>query len=217
MERKINIYLYKIPCNYTRQGIISILRENISSNVRINFDSCIINGDSLVITKGNFTPFTTPDDKFIVIPERISIDTFLDIIINFKHGRISDEVKSISLGNRELEILSGIISEKSDDEISKLMRIQKKTVSSHKDNIKRKISANSKIDLFYAFSVFNFNDHKMRINETEIMQNRNMQNKKIIVIALISTCKIKIAKERDFLAIFTGDNKTAKHNILNGL
>ena len=137
MERKINIYLYKIPCNYTRQGIISILRENISSNVRINFDSCIINGDSLVITKGNFTPFTTPDDKFIVIPERISIDTFLDIIINFTHGRISDEVKSISLGNRELEILSGIISEKSDDEISKLMRIQKKTVSSHKDNIKR--------------------------------------------------------------------------------
>lgn len=152
MERKINVYLYKISCNYIRQGIISILHENIDSNVRINFDSCIINGDSLVITKGNFTPFTTQDGRFIVIPERVTIDTFLDIIKNFIYGRISDEVKNISLGNRELEILSGIISERSDDEISRSMQIQKKTVSSHKDNIKRKIAANSRIDLFYAFS-----------------------------------------------------------------
>lgn len=178
MERKINIYLYKISCNYLRQGIISILREHIDSNVTINFDACIINGDSLVITKGNFIPFTTPNGNFIVIPERITMDVFLDIISNFIHGNISDEVRSIRLGNRELEIISGIISERSDDEISNLMKIQKKTVSSHKDNIKRKISANSKIDLFYAFSVFNFNDHKMRINELEIINNRNMHYNK---------------------------------------
>ncbi|MGP3593857.1 helix-turn-helix domain-containing protein [Vagococcus sp. WN89Y] len=161
MERNINIILYKTTCPYTKKGI-SELGEEISKingqHTTVNFITpCRIKHFShavLAVTKGNFIPFTLYDSEVIVIPDKVSVDVLLDIFIEYTHGRLSHYVKTITLGKREISVLQEILFEKSDSEISDLLNINIKTVSSHKDNIKKKISATSKIDVFYAFSIF---------------------------------------------------------------
>jgi len=161
MEKNINIILYKTTCPYTKKGI-SELGEEISKingqHISINFitpcRSHHFSRGVMAITKGNFTPFTLFGSEVIVIPDKVSVDVLLDIFIEYIHGRLSHYVKSITLGKREIAVLQEILFEKSDGEISEMLKINIKTVSSHKDNIKKKISATSKIDIFYAFSIF---------------------------------------------------------------
>lgn len=161
MEQNIDVILHKTTCPYTRKGI-SQLGEEIEKvhglQITINFISpCRMTPFShyvLAITKGNFTPFTLVDSAIIVIPDKVPVNVLVDILVEFTQGRLSQYIKKITLGNREVAVLQEILFEKSDSEISDLLKINKKTVSSHKDNIKKKISAASKIDIFYAFSIF---------------------------------------------------------------
>ncbi|QJT79674.1 LuxR C-terminal-related transcriptional regulator [Kosakonia sp. MUSA4] len=172
MGRNIDIVLFKINCSYTKKGIIQLVKEirNCSEiHIAINFSAPFSNRGMLVVTKGHFSPFTLVHTPIIVIPDKIQVDVLADILTEFINGRVSSHVKTIRLGRREIAILKGMIFEKSDDEISNLLSINKKTVSSHKDNIKKKISANSRIDIFYAFSIFPFKDSGLAENEDEIM------------------------------------------------
>lgn len=172
MGRNIDIILCKINCSYTKKGIIQLVKEirNCSElHVAINFSAPYSSRGMLVVTKGHFSPFTLIHTPIIVIPDKISVSILLDILTEFINGRVSNHVKTIRLGRREIAILKGMIFEKSDDEISNLLRINKKTVSSHKDNIKKKISANSRIDMFYAFSIFCFKDCLLAENEEGII------------------------------------------------
>lgn len=165
MNKQINIFLYNNNCNYTKQGIVSLIKDGINEKVSINFKMSSFFRNTLIMTKGNFKPFspsTASRVKIIVIPEKIAAEVFLDIVEELTNGRVSSYVRSLTLGKREVEILKDIICEMSDDEISKSMNIQKNTVSSHKDNIKKKIAANSRIDMFYAFSPFSFDDGELK-------------------------------------------------------
>ncbi len=172
MGRNIDIILFKINCSYTKKGIIQLVKEirNCSElHVAINFSAPYSNRGMLVVTKGHFSPFTLIHTPIIVIPDKIKVNILLDILTEFINGRTSSHVKTIRLGQREIAILKGMIFEKSDDEISNLLSINKKTVSSHKDNIKKKISANSRIDIFYAFSIFSFKGCELAKNEEEFI------------------------------------------------
>lgn len=165
MERNINITLYKITCPYTKDGI-SKLGEEISKmhgqHIAVNFITpgkvkhC--SRGTLAVTKGNFIPFTLLDSEVIVIPDKVSVDVLLDILTEYVQGRLSHYVKTITLGKREVAVLQELLFEKTDGQISDLLNINIKTVSSHKDNIKKKIAASSKIDIFYAFSIFTSRD-----------------------------------------------------------
>lgn len=165
MERNINIILYKTTCPYTKKGIIQLGKEMsriYGQQISVNFITpCRIKLFShrvLAVTKGNFIPFTLFHTEVIVIPDKVSVDVLLDIFIEYTQGRLSHHVKTITLGRREIAVLQEILYGKSDGEISELLNIKIKTVSSHKDNIKKKISATSKIDIFYAFSIFTTKD-----------------------------------------------------------
>lgn len=161
MERNINIILHKTTCPYTKKGISELgneIHKLYGQHISINFITPCRDKDFshgvLAVTKGNFIPFTLCDSEVIVIPDKISVAVLLDIFIEYAQGRLSHHVKTITLGRREVAVLQEILFEKSDGEISDLLNINIKTVSSHKDNIKKKISATSKIDIFYAFSIF---------------------------------------------------------------
>ncbi|WP_342321722.1 LuxR C-terminal-related transcriptional regulator [Kosakonia sp. BYX6] len=170
MEIKIDVILCKITCSYTKKGISQLVREiqnGRESKISINFSAPYSGRGILVFTKGHFIPFTLADTPIIVIPDKVAVNVLLDILREFVNGRMSEHVKTIRLGRREISILKEMIFEKSDDEISTLLQINKKTVSSHKDNIKKKISANSKIDIFYAFSIFSLKGCMLSDNNNE--------------------------------------------------
>ncbi|AMO50118.1 regulatory protein, luxR family [Kosakonia oryzendophytica] len=170
MERKIDVILCKINCSYTKKGIIQLakeIRHGSGLQVAINFTAPYSSRYILAVTKGHFTPFTLVDSPVIVIPDKIPVEVLLDILTEFIYGRVSSHVKTVRLGRQEVAILKEMIFEKSDDDISNLLKINKKTVSSHKDNIKKKISANSKIDIFYAFSIFSFEDCELSSSDDE--------------------------------------------------
>ncbi|MBK0019000.1 LuxR C-terminal-related transcriptional regulator [Kosakonia sp. S42] len=158
MKIKINILLSKICCSYTKSGMISLVERIGNDNaikIEVDFKAPFETKRSiLVITKGHFVPFTLVDTPFIVISDKVSVDVLLDILINLAGGKLSEYIRIIRLGRREGSIVKEMIFERTDSEISSLLKINKKTISSYKDNIKKKISAYSRIDVFYAFNVF---------------------------------------------------------------
>lgn len=170
MERKIDVILCKITCSYTKKGITQLvneIRNGSGLHIGINFTAPYSGRGTLVVTKGNFIPFTLAHTPMIVIPDKVQVSVLMDILTEFVYGRVSQHVKTIRLGRREIAILKEMIYEKSDEEISTLLNINKKTVSSHKDNIKKKISASTKIDIFYAFSIFSFTDSTLNESTSE--------------------------------------------------
>ncbi|AHJ74857.1 helix-turn-helix domain-containing protein [Kosakonia sacchari] len=170
MERKIDVILCKITCSYTKKGITQLvneIRNGSGLHIGINFTAPYSGRGTLVVTKGNFIPFTLAHTPMIVIPDKVPVSVLMDILTEFVYGRVSQYVKTIRLGRREIAILKEMIYEKSDEEISTLLNINKKTVSSHKDNIKKKISASTKIDIFYAFSIFSFTDSSLNESTSE--------------------------------------------------
>ncbi|KDE33175.1 LuxR family transcriptional regulator [Kosakonia radicincitans UMEnt01/12] len=151
MLKRIKIIIRNYNCKYFAAGIHTLINTSYDKYNLQGEYSDTDHGLTVVFTHGSFNPFCIKN--IIVAPISIDMETIEVLIGKLREGSPVD-LKEISLSNRERNILVLFILGKKDDEISTFLSINVKTVSSHIANIKNKISANTRIDLFYAFNEF---------------------------------------------------------------
>lgn len=153
MLKDINVIIRNYNCKYFEDGIHTLI-NTIYDKFKLQSEySDKEHGFNIVFTQGHFNPFRIKNKNVVVIPVSIDILTIEILIKKLREGSPVD-LKEISLSSREKKVLFLFILGKKDDEISSSLAMNIKTVSSHKANIKNKISANTRIDLFYAFNEF---------------------------------------------------------------
>lgn len=153
MLRNINIVIKNYNCKYFETGIYTLI-DTIYNKFKLQSEYIDkVHGFNVIFTQGHFNPFRIRNKNVIIMPVTVDIKTVEVLFRNLREGSPID-LKEVSLSNCERKILVLFILGKKDDEISSTLSINIKTVSSHKTNIKNKISANTRIDLFYAFNEF---------------------------------------------------------------